>query len=336
MSLNNNTAGMQQKAAGTLKDEEFLYYSRQLLLPDWSETQQLLLKQKKLLVIGLGGLGCPAATYLSGAGVGELWLCDGDKVELSNLPRQPLYRPADVGQNKAEAAKAALQAYNPYIRLTAFAQYADEALLHLLLPKVDFVLDCSDSQATKLLLNLLCRQYQKAWAGASVVAYQGYSWLMPPTTTGGAQNTDHNIQHSIAPPTENKGADRAENQQIAPVMGCLLCLGQDLPLTPGGCASQGVFAPLVATLAMQLSSGALHYLRGAQQKGWFLLYQHQQQNFVPLTITADENCAVCQGGALPALPAYSSAAQSKTPQSSLPPQAFIAVCQHTAQITRSF
>lgn len=328
MSLNNNTAGMQQKAAGTLKDEEFLYYSRQLLLPDWSEAQQLLLKQKKLLVIGLGGLGCPAATYLAGAGVGELWLCDGDIVELSNLPRQPLYRPADVGKNKAEAGKAALQAYNPFIRLTALAQYADEALLHLLLPKVDFVLDCSDSQATKLLLNRLCRQYQKAWAGASVVAYQGYSWLMPAATIQGPQKTDHNAEH--------KKPLQTQSQSIMPVMGCLACLGQDLPLTPGGCASQGVFAPLVATLAMQLSSAALHYLRGAQQKGWFLLYQHQQQNFVPLTIAADEDCVVCKGGALPALPVCSAAAQPKASQSAKPPQAFMKEPQCGAQITRSF
>ncbi len=334
MSLNKHKAATSSShAAETLQDQEFLYYSRQLLLPDWSETQQLLLKQKKLLLIGLGGLGCPAATYLAGAGVGQLWLCDGDKVELSNLPRQPLYRPSDVGLNKADAAKAALQSYNPYIRLTALAQYADEALLHLLIPKVDFVLDCSDSQATKLLLNQLCRQYQKAWAGASVVAYQGYSWFMPDTAIEGSQQTAHNAEYSTEHYTEHKKPLQTQSRQIAPVMGCLLCLGQDLPLTPGGCASQGVFAPLVATLAMQLSSVALHYLRGAPQKGWFLLYQHQQQNFVPLTIAADEDCTVCKGGALPALAPCSAAAQPKAPQ---PPQAFSAEFQNAAQITRSF
>lgn len=103
----------------TLSDAEFLYYSRQLLLPDWSESQQLALKHKTVLIIGLGGLGCPVATYLAGAGVGQLWLCDGDKIELSNLPRQPLYRTTDVGAFKAEAAKATLSAYNPHIKVTA-------------------------------------------------------------------------------------------------------------------------------------------------------------------------------------------------------------------------
>ncbi|WP_333798033.1 HesA/MoeB/ThiF family protein [Rheinheimera sp.] len=320
MSLNKHKAATSSsQGAETLQDQEFLYYSRQLLLPDWSEATQLLLKQKKLLLIGLGGLGCPAATYLAGAGVGQLWLCDGDTVELSNLPRQPLYRPADVGLNKAEAAKAALQSYNPYIRLTALAQYADEALLHLLLPKVDFVLDCSDNQTTKLLLNRLCHQYQKAWAGASVVAYQGYSWLMPPAFVQKPQPGKHDIKHNT------------QNQPKPGRMGCLQCLGQDVPLTPGGCASQGVFAPLVATLAMQLSSGALNYLRGVQQQGWFLLYQHQQQNFVPLTITVDKDCAVCQGAQLLCRsdPNLGAATESSQP-------VFMAERHSTAQVTRSF
>lgn len=263
-------------STAALTDAEFIYYSRQLLLPDWSETTQLLLKQKKLLVIGLGGLGCPAATYLAGSGIGQIWLCDADKVERSNLPRQPLYRPNDIGLYKADAAQKALQAYNPYIRLTAINQYADEALLHQMLPDVDFVLDCSDNQHTKLLLNRLCRQYQTAWAGASVVAYQGYSWLMPP-----------------ALPLELSD-DTAQNLRPSNQHGCLQCLGHDAPLTAGGCASQGVFAPLVAMLAMQLCSAALHYFAQRQQRGWFMLYQQQSQTFLPLTITPDPDCPVCR------------------------------------------
>ncbi|WP_306522095.1 HesA/MoeB/ThiF family protein [Rheinheimera sp.] len=255
----------------TLSDNEFLYYSRQLLLPDWSESQQLALKQKTVLIIGLGGLGCPAATYLAGAGVGQLWLCDGDKVELSNLPRQPLYKPADVGMLKATAAKAALSAYNPFIQITAFTQNADEQMLHLLLTKVDFVLDCSDNLATKLLLNRLCLQYQRSWAGASAVAYQGYSWFMPASVK------------------EDKAASLPQN-----TTGCLQCLGHNVPLAVGGCSSQGAYAPLVATLALQLCITALDFLRGIAVKTRFQLYQHQNQNFVPLSIAVDPQCSVCQ------------------------------------------
>ena len=253
-----------------LTDAEFLYYSRQLLLPDWSEAQQLVLKQKKVLIIGLGGLGCPAATYLAGAGVGHLWLCDSDQVELSNLPRQPLYRPSDVGIAKAAAAKLALSAYNPHIDITAFHQYADEALLHLLLPKVDLVLDCSDNLSTKLLLNRLCHQYQRSWTGASTVAYQGYSWFMP----AHLKTVDTGSAHATT--------------------GCLQCLGHNIALPVGGCATQGVFSPLVATLALQLCTAALHFLREQQVPATFQLYQQQNHNFVSLTIEADPECPVCQ------------------------------------------
>lgn len=253
----------------TLSDNEFLYYSRQLLLPDWSENQQLALKQKTVLIIGLGGLGCPAATYLAGAGVGQLWLCDGDKVELSNLPRQPLYKPADVGVLKATAAKTALSAYNPHINVAALNQYADEQMLHLLLPKVDLVLDCSDNLVTKLLLNRLCLQYQLSWAGASTVAYQGYSWFMP----------------------AQKAAEALQRQTVT---GCLQCLGHNVPLAVGGCASQGAYAPLVASLALQLCMSALDVLRGKAVTARFQLYQHQNNNFVPLSIAVDPQCPVCQ------------------------------------------
>jgi sulfur carrier protein ThiS adenylyltransferase len=274
--------------ADTLSDHEFLYYSRQLLLPDWSENQQLALKQKTVLIIGLGGLGCPAATYLAGAGVGQLWLCDGDKVELSNLPRQPLYKPADVGVFKATAAKAALSAYNPFIQITAFTQNADDQMLHLLLPKVDLVLDCSDNLATKLLLNALCHQYQISWAGASTVAYQGYSWFMPANSTTSA--------------TQNPAAT-----------GCLQCLGHNVPLAVGGCASQGAYAPLVASLAMQLCITALDFLRGKTPAARFQLYQHQHNNFVPLSIAVDPQCQVCQKPQLQ---------HSKSPQPATPPQQY--------------
>lgn len=271
----------------TLSDAEFLYYSRQLLLPDWLESEQLALKHKTVLIIGLGGLGCPVATYLAGAGIGQLWLCDGDKIELSNLPRQPLYRTTDVGAFKAETAKAALSAYNPHIKVTAFHRIADEQMLHLLLPKVDLVLDCSDNLATKLLLNGLCRQYHISWAGASTVAYHGYCWFMPAEATATAP---HNPATS----------------------GCLQCLGHNIPLAVGGCASQGAYAPLVAMLAMQLCMAALDYLRGKTPAARFQLYQHQHHNFVPLSIAVDPQCPVCRPPQSPLRKTKPPANQQKT------------------------
>ena len=91
-----------------LSDLEFIRYSRSLMLGDDGDKRQLRLKNARVLLLGLGGLGCPVATTLVGAGIGQLTLVDGDRVELSNLPRQSLYQTTDIGKPKAEVAAARL------------------------------------------------------------------------------------------------------------------------------------------------------------------------------------------------------------------------------------
>ncbi len=242
-----------------LPDPQFLYYSRQLLLPDWSEQRQLQLQQKKLLIVGVGGLGCPAATYLAGAGVGWLLLADGDKVELSNLPRQTLFRLQDLGKNKAEAAAATLQQLNPYIRIEALPIMLDEAELSRRIAWADLVLDCSDNLTTKLAINRLCQQQQRCWLGASASGYQGYSWLINPASGG-----------------------------------CLSCLGHQQQLLPGGCLQQGVYTPLVGQLGLQLASMALQQLaNGRRRRSFVQIYQHHLQQFYQCQLLADPECECC-------------------------------------------
>lgn len=241
-----------------LSDHEFLYFSRQLLLPDWSEARQLRLKHSRVLIIGIGGLGCPTASYLAAAGVGELWLADGDQVELSNLPRQILFQQSDLGQNKAQAAARRLQQQNPFVHCKTLPQQLAESELRTLLPKVDLVIDCTDNQHSKLLLNKLCQQMHQSWIGATATAYQGYSWLLHPG------------------------------------QGCLHCLGQDVPLAIGGCLTQGAYAPLLAQLASQLVSTALDLLlQQAPGQNQLQLYQHAQRQFIRCTFTADPLCPIC-------------------------------------------
>jgi sulfur carrier protein ThiS adenylyltransferase len=256
---NNAQSAVQSAVQSPLSDQQFLYYSRQLLLPDWSEQRQLQLQQKKMLLVGVGGLGCPAATYLAGAGVGWLLLADGDKVELSNLPRQTLFRHQDVGLNKAEAAAATLRQLNPFIRIDALAQQLDEAELARRIAWADLVLDCSDNLATKLAINRLCQQQQRCWLGASASGYQGYSWWIQPGSGG-----------------------------------CLHCLGHQQPLLPGGCLQQGVYTPLVGQLGMQMASMALQQLaNGRRRRSFVQIYQHHQQQFSQCQLIADPDCECC-------------------------------------------
>ena len=108
-----------------LTDAELLRYNRQILMPQWDIAAQEKIRAARVLVVGLGGLGCPVSLYLASAGVGELWLADFDTVEESNLQRQVLYRCEDVGQPKAEAAARHLAAVNPFVRCTPLVRALD-------------------------------------------------------------------------------------------------------------------------------------------------------------------------------------------------------------------
>ena len=96
-----------------LNDDDFMRYSRHLLMDDIGEVGQQRLSDARVLIVGLGGLGCPVALYLAAAGVGQIGLCDPDHVDITNLQRQVLYRTDDCGRLKVDCAKQALEALNP-------------------------------------------------------------------------------------------------------------------------------------------------------------------------------------------------------------------------------
>lgn len=148
-------------------------YSRQLALPEVGHEGQSRLEQARVLVIGAGGLGCAVLASLAGAGVGSLTIVDHDRVDASNLHRQPLYRIADVGRLKAEAAAERLAAYNPEIRVTALPRRFDAAVAGELVTDVDVVVDCTDNFASKFLVNDAAMHARVPAVLASVYQYEG-------------------------------------------------------------------------------------------------------------------------------------------------------------------
>ena len=127
-------------------------YSRQLVLPEWSEAAQLALREAGVLVVGAGALGSPVAAYLAGAGVGRLGIVDSDDVEVSNLHRQPLHFTPDVGVPKAQSAAAKLRYLNPEVMVEPYqARFAPP-----MLEGADLVVDCSDSFGTRYEVNAAC------------------------------------------------------------------------------------------------------------------------------------------------------------------------------------
>ena len=149
-------------------------YSRQIRLPGIGAEGQARLAAASVLVVGAGGLGSPVLTTLAGAGLGRLVVVDHDRVEESNLHRQPLFRMADLGRPKAEAARDALAAYNPEVAVTAHAVRLDPDNAPELVRAADLVLDAADSLAVTYVLSDACLAAGKALVSASVLGLRGY------------------------------------------------------------------------------------------------------------------------------------------------------------------
>ena len=137
----------------TLSDAELERYSRQLVMPEWSGEAQERLGASSAIVVGAGALGSPVATYLAAAGVGRIGIVDSDAVELSNLHRQPLHQTPDIGAAKAENAALKLRFLNPEVQVEPYPVRLEAANARAIVAGADVVIDCSDSFATRYLVN---------------------------------------------------------------------------------------------------------------------------------------------------------------------------------------
>lgn len=148
-------------------------YSRHLLLPQVGEAGQRRLQRARVLVVGAGGLGAPAAFYLAAAGVGRLRIVDDDVVERSNLQRQIIHTDAAIGSPKVESARARLLALNPHIEVEAIAQRVTSANVDALMEGVDVVLDGSDNFPLRYLLNDACIKHARPLVYAAIERFDG-------------------------------------------------------------------------------------------------------------------------------------------------------------------
>ena len=156
-----------------LSHQEELRYNRQIVLKDIDFDGQEMLKNTKMLVVGLGGLGCAAAQYLAVAGVGHLTLLDFDTVDLSNLQRQVLHDDSRLGMPKVESAKLSLQCLNPHIEIKTIHQLLDEQQLHDLVGKFDVVLDCTDNVSTRNQLDTACTAHKIPLVSGAAIRMEG-------------------------------------------------------------------------------------------------------------------------------------------------------------------
>lgn len=156
------------------------YYARQTVLPQVGAEGQAKLAAARILIVGAGGLGCPAAMYLAGAGVGEIGICDGDRVEASNLHRQPLFAFDDVGKPKARVAAARIAALNPFVRTVVHETRLTAANAREILSAYDLVLDCTDNFDAKYLINDAAVLFGRPYVMASVYQFEGHVFAYDP------------------------------------------------------------------------------------------------------------------------------------------------------------
>ncbi len=181
-----------------LTEEQLERYSRHIILKDVSIEGQQKIMESRVLIIGAGGLGAPAALYLAAAGVGTLGLVDGDVVDLSNLQRQVIHFTPDVGKPKVVSAKEKIEAINPDVKVVT---YQEKALAHNiagLIKDYDFILDGTDNFPAKFLINDACVLGKKPFSHGGILRFDGQTMTYVPSPTG--TNACYRCVFTSAPP----------------------------------------------------------------------------------------------------------------------------------------
>lgn len=245
----------------SLSDQDFLRYSRQILLEECGIEGQQKLAKSRVLVVGCGGLGSPVAQYLASAGVGKLYLADFDKVDLTNLQRQTLFGMKDLNKPKSEQARLNLQAINPSVEVVAINKQLTTDNLTYWVNKVNVVLDCSDNMATRHAVNKVCVENQI------------------PLISGSAVGMDGQLL-GVFPPYQH---------------GCYACLFSDTEIGNLNCRTAGVLAPIVGIIGSLQALEALKFLLGLPVScdGKFGVFDGRSLMWQQIEMVKDKRCRVC-------------------------------------------
>ncbi len=246
-------------------------YSRHLLLPEVGEAGQAKLLKSKVLLIGAGGLGSPAALYLAAAGVGTLGLVDADVVDASNLQRQVLHATSRVGVPKVESAEKVLKDLNPDVKVVGYKERVDSSNVDRLFADYDVIVDGTDNFPTRYLVN-----------DASV-------WLGKPVIHGSIFRFDGQLTTFVP--------DKAASKLGIAAGPCYRCLYPEPPpphLAPS-CQEAGVLGILPGVIGLLQATEAIKLLlnRGDALVGRLLTYDSLKMKFRELKLRRDPNCIVC-------------------------------------------
>ena len=245
-----------------MNDNELLRYSRHILLNEIGVEGQEKIRAARMLVIGAGGLGSPAAYYLASAGVASIVLADGDRVDLTNLQRQILHTTERIGTPKAESGRIALHAINPQVKVIPLAHRVDAAALGPLVREATVVLDCSDNFVTRHAINLACVTHRKPLVSGAAIRFDG-------------QLAVFDLRQNDSP--------------------CYACLFPPSDEEDELCSIMGVFAPLTGIIGTMQAAEALKLAAdiGESLHGRLLMLDALTMRWHSVRITRDPACPVC-------------------------------------------
>ncbi|QNI03520.1 molybdopterin-synthase adenylyltransferase MoeB [Halomonas sp. SH5A2] len=246
-----------------MDDPALLRYSRQIMLPEVDIDGQERLIDSHALIVGAGGLGSPAALYLAAAGVGHITLVDADSVELSNLQRQIAHQQASIGHNKADSAKASMQALNPECSVSTVVEHAQGERLERLVATADVVLDCTDRFSSRYAINAASQKARVPLVSGAAIRFSGQLAVFDP------RQPDAPCYACLYPP-DGQGDDALS------------------------CAESGVMAPLVGVIGCFQAVEAFKLLSGAGKAHQGLsLFDALSGHWRHFNLPKDPACPVC-------------------------------------------
>lgn len=247
---------------GVMNHQQLLRYSRQILLPRVDLEGQEKLLESSVLIIGAGGLGCPAAMYLAAAGVGKLVIVDDDDVELSNLQRQIGHTTGDIGRSKTSSLVETLQALNPDCHAGAVNARMDEQSLHSHIEAADLVLDCTDNYASRYAINRACVVTHTSLVSGAAIRFEGQLLVYDPNDPDSA---------------------------------CYQCLYPDHGEEEQTCSENGVLSPVVGIIGSMQAVEAIKMLLsiGRSLSGRLLLMDAMDMSWREVRVPRDPSCPAC-------------------------------------------
>jgi len=246
----------------TLSEAQSKRYSRHLLVPEVGEKGQLKLLDSRVLLIGAGGLGSPAAYYLAAAGVGTIGIIDADIVDESNLQRQILHNTQRIGQYKAESARQTIEELNPDVKVNTYIERLDESNVARIIADYDVILDGTDNFPTRYLLNDAALQANKPVVHGSVFRFEGQLTVFKPYD--------------------------------GPCYRCLYPEPPPIALAPS-CAEAGVLGVLPGIIGLLQATETIKLLLdiGDPLVGRLMTYDALAGEFSELRLFRDPNCPAC-------------------------------------------